>query len=499
MKRPRFRPRLSPFAVLLGVLTLFFLAPAPVRAGGDTYAEFPDNPLDAWWQPGSGDALSDFVQYRDPGGTMGIVNAAGWLNTQGHPFFEPLGGNGRACVSCHQPSQGMSLAAANVRYRWQVTKGQDPLFSASDGSNCPSLPQAQQSSHSLLLDRGLIRVALPWPRHRADGKADAAQFTIAVANDPTGCNSASFYGPAAAHPALSVYRRPRVVANFPNPAGGCARTDSKAIIMADGRARSLKDQAVDAGLTHLEMKTPPSEAQLQAIVAFECQIYAAQSSDGLDAFSSPASSSNLGPENMRLAMQISASLKKSAAGDDAGFQRFDPGISGADAVAQGGLRASIARGEEIFSHRTFSITGAMGINTGSHSVSGTCASCHDVPMSGMSSARFIDTGSTNQPWAISTPDLPLFKVTCSGDAPPHPFLGRVIFTQDPGRALVTGKCADVGAIMVQQLRGLAARAPYFSNGSAATLADVVNFYDRRFSAHYTTQEKQDLVNFLGVL
>jgi cytochrome c peroxidase len=52
---------------------------------------------------------------------------------------------------------------------------------------------------------------------------------------------------------------------------------------------------------------------------------------------------------------------------------------------------------------------------------------------------------------------------------------------------------------VQQLRGLAARAPYFSNGSAATLGDVVDFYDRRFQAGYSAQDKQDLVNFLSVL
>ena len=38
----------------------------------------------------------------------------------------------------------LSLAAANVRYRWQVTKGQDPLFAAVDGSNCPTLPQTQE-------------------------------------------------------------------------------------------------------------------------------------------------------------------------------------------------------------------------------------------------------------------------------------------------------------------------------------------------------------------
>jgi cytochrome c peroxidase len=268
--------------------------------------------------------------------------------------------------------------------------------------------------------------------------------------------------------------------------------------MADGRAGNLRDQAVDAGMTHLEMTTRPTDAQLQAIVAYECQVYTAQSSDGPDVFAGPASASNLGPENMRLAMQISTFLKKPG-GDDAGFQRFYAGLSASDAESQSSLRASIARGEEIFSRRLFAITGAAGINTGNRPINGTCATCHDLPMSGMSSVRWIDTGSTNQPWAVAAPDLPLFKVTCNPDAPPHPFLGRVIYTQDPGRAMTSGKCADVGAITVQQLRGLAARAPYFSNGSAGTLADVVDFYDRRFGAHYTAREKQDLVNFLRVL
>ena len=38
---------------------------------------------------------------------------------------------------------------------------------------------------------------------------------------------------------------------------------------------------------------------------------------------------------------------------------------------------------------------------------------------------------------------------------------------------------------MQQFRGLAARAPYFSNGSAATLRDLVDFYDRRFNIGFT--------------
>jgi cytochrome c peroxidase len=52
---------------------------------------------------------------------------------------------------------------------------------------------------------------------------------------------------------------------------------------------------------------------------------------------------------------------------------------------------------------------------------------------------------------------------------------------------------------MQQLRGLSARAPYFTAGSANSLRDVVDFYDKRFQAHYTEQEKQDLTNFLRVL
>ena len=229
MKPARTLLRFLPFAAFSCAFALMVAASLPVSAGTDTYAPLPVNPMDAWWQPGSGDALSDFVQYRDPGGTMGIINAGGWFSTEHHPFFEPLGPNGRACVSCHQPSQGMSLAAANLRYRWQVTKGQDPVFAAVDGSNCPNLSQAQESAHSLLLGRGVFRIALPWPRRGADGKPP--QFAIAVVSDPAGCTDL-------AHASLSVYRRPRVVANFPNPANGCGRNDSKAAIMADGRAAS---------------------------------------------------------------------------------------------------------------------------------------------------------------------------------------------------------------------------------------------------------------------
>jgi len=65
--------------------------------------------------------------------------------------------------------------------------------------------------------------------------------------------------------------------------------------------------------------------------------------------------------------------------------------------------------------------------------------------------------------------------------------------------LISGKCADIGKFKGPILRGLAARAPYFHNGSARTLAEVVQFYDRRFALGLTDQEQRDLVNFLQAL
>ena len=77
--------------------------------------------------------------------------------------------------------------------------------------------------------------------------------------------------------------------------------------------------------------------------------------------------------------------------------------------------------------------------------------------------------------------------------------GATVQTTDPGRALITGLWADIGKLKGPILRGLASRAPYFHNGSASTLADVVQFYDKRFTVGFTSQEKTDLIAFLNAL
>ena len=479
----------------IAILCVMLLAVAGVTAALRAQSGRSYGPDRIWWTAGSGDILPWQEDYDDADGQVGIYNANGMVRTQGHPFFESLGENGRACVTCHQPSNAMSVATAAIQERWRATAGQDAIFEAIDGANCPDLPQMSQSSHSLLLGRGLFRIALPWPPRDADGAPMRPEFRIEVVRDPTGCNVSPVYGLHSAKPAVSVFRRPRVAANLKYVVSSAGSA-----LMADGRAPTLEYQATDAALTH-EQATRPSPEQLQRIIQFESQVYTAQISDirgGL--LGEKSGPSALGLEHVASGaagvLNGAAPPAGSALSQDFGIWRKPPGAT--DVGLQREFRASVARGSEVFFARTFLIRGTYPLNpagAGGRPVSATCATCHTEGMT-----RWMDIGTANRRLAEADPDLPLFKITCDvSPAAAHPFLGRVIYTSDPGRALITGKCADVGSIVMQQFRGLAARAPYFANGSAATLRDLVDFYDQRFEARFTKQEKQDLVNFLKVL
>ena len=171
----------------------------------------------------------------------------------------------------------------------------------------------------------------------------------------------------------------------------------------------------------------------------------------------------------------------------------------------------VGRGHDVFMFRTFWIRDSMHLNTVGlgNPTKRTCSTCHGMHMTGMDTVNgWMDIGTTNLPWASEVPlnpwnqakpQLPLFKITCKPEVSPHPFLGRVIYTQDPGRALITGLCNDVGTIVMQQFRGLSARAPYFSNGSAQSIRELIDFYDRRYDIQFSEQEKTDLGNFLAAL
>ncbi len=425
-----------------------------------------------WWDPGRGTPLPPARDFQDPSGQLRLLNQSGEVQTKDHPFFTPLGVNGRACVTCHQPTSAMSLSLDLIRMRWAETDGQDPLFAAIDGSNCPNLAQDKEESHSLLLERGLFRVALPWPPVAPSGNVVKPDFRIEVVRDPTGCNR----NPAS----ISVYRRPRVAANLKYIALPTGVT-----LMADGREPNLQSQAITAVLTHEQAKAAPSPAQLQQIEDFERQFFMAQQWDNLGGLlAEPGGPALLGADN--LARGAAGAGAVPTAGNLAAS--FDPWRNLAApnlAIRQRAFRESILRGVDLFASREFVLPDGK---------RGTCATCHRPAIN-----RSMDIGTTNLPTAKDSPELPLFRITCNASAAPHPQLGRSFLTQDPGRALITGKCADVGSIVMQQFRGLTARAPYFANGSAADLDELVDFYDRRFHIGLTDKEKQDLANFLTIL
>jgi cytochrome c peroxidase len=81
----------------------------------------------------------------------------------------------------------------------------------------------------------------------------------------------------------------------------------------------------------------------------------------------------------------------------------------------------------------------------------------------------------------------------------HPAQTVNYYTSDPGKALITCLCADVNRGKGPILRGLAARAPYFHNGAAKNLNEVINFYDQRFQMDLTQTEKKELIAFLNSL
>ena len=102
-----------------------------------------------------------------------------------------------------------------------------------------------------------------------------------------------------------------------------------------------------------------------------------------------------------------------------------------------------------------------------------------------------DVGNPLNPLGVSY--LPVIKLRQKADPT------KEISTTDPGRALVTGKWADIGKFKGPILRGLSARAPYFHNGSAETLKEVIELYNVRFDMGLTESEKADLAAFLSTL
>ena len=145
--------------------------------------------------PTAAPTIPSLQQYADPSGTVATYIAAGSIDESNH-FFEPLGSNGRTCATCHQFGQGMSIRAASAAALFSSSAGTDPLFAAIDGANCPTAATGDASAHSLMISKGLVRIAVTLPA--------AAEFKMIVVSDPYGCAITA----SGTQQTFSVYRRP---------------------------------------------------------------------------------------------------------------------------------------------------------------------------------------------------------------------------------------------------------------------------------------------------
>jgi cytochrome c peroxidase len=452
----------------------------------------------------SGQSLPSLFAFPNAAGLVETYNTGNKSIDLTGPFFQSLGTNGRSCFSCHRPAEGWGISADEVNLRFNLTQGLDPIFRTNDGSNCDhnidtSTFAGRRKAYSLLINKGLIRIALATPAN--------AEFNVISVVNPYGCGDTS---------TLSMYRRPLPSTNL----------RFLSTVMWDGRESStqtgtqkitfqtnpndlqtdLAHQALDATNGHAQATTPLSALNQQLIVNFEMALSTAQAFD----FRAGALNDNGatgGPTN--LALQTTPAffvgINDPLGGNPQGTP-FTPVIfnlfnawANQQAHGFGGFeqsqQASIARGQLVFNSKPINITGVAGLNDDLNlaSIPGTCGTCHDSPNVGnhsVSAPLNIGVADLTSPLDVSyLPVITLQNKTTS----------EIKTTTDPGRALITGAWKDVGRLKGPVLRGLASRAPYFHNGSASSLNDVVNFYAKRFNVGFTAQETQDLIAFLNAL
>ena len=224
-----------------------------------------------------GQSLPNLAPFPNATGVLETYNTANGPIDLSGPFFQSLGTNGRSCGSCHRAAQGWGISADEVKARFVFTQGRDPIFRTNDGSNCnqnidTSTLEGRRKAYSLLLSRGLIRVALPVPAN--------AEFVVVSVLNPYGCSDTA---------TLSMYRRPLPATNL----------RFLSTVMWDGRESStqmgtqkitfptnpgdllanLAHQSVDATNGHAQGATPLTAEQQKAIVDFEMALATAQAYD----------------------------------------------------------------------------------------------------------------------------------------------------------------------------------------------------------------------------
>ena len=402
-----------------------------------------------------------------------------------NPMFQQLGTNPRSCATCHGPDMGWTLTSQKARQLFRESDGLDPLFNLVDEGSRPdadiSTEAARRVTFDTLLDLGVTRFSRNIP--------PAGEFVVTAVNDPSGFSTLT---------RVLSFRRPTPMANEAKTAsltstGGPHPDIRVALAGFFGGAATLHLQRDPANPT-------PQDVRDQG-AAFLMDLFFAQAKDDRAGRLDIAGAKG-GPENVYLQPYTVG------ANDilDPAFTRKVFDIYDAWAVydrdnghsdcrhdrGRGSARASIYRGQELFNNFEFAISGVPGFNDvmGQDTVMGTCSTCHNVPnMGGHAVFRLMDIGTTLP--ENCDPRIPMVTVQ-------HKTTGETRTLCDMGRG-GNGTWADLGKFRVPPLRGLAARAPYFHDGQAKSIAAAIRYHQKRFDIGMSHRQRQDLEAFLGAL
>jgi cytochrome c peroxidase len=397
------------------------------------------------------DELPNNFPFLNQAGTAATFSTAGAVDLD-NAFHVPQGSNGRSCESCHLVQSGWSIRPADVELRFLLTQGTDPIFNLLD-ANSPnadvSTPQARRAAYSMLR-KGLFR--------RGGNVPANAEYEITAVDDPLGAGGSLTR--------FQAFRRPLATANF-HIAKNVGWHDQDTNGTGDVHA-GLVSQATN-NITGAQQGSPATPETIASIVEYEEGLrFAQQFVFGVGLLTTCGAQG--GPENLSAQPPVRGRFTLYDAWID-----LIPGSCTSKSADR--KRAQIARGQELFN----------GTNRGGRS----CNGCHNAANNGSNvNGTLFDVGASRP--EFRKPGMPLY--TLRNKATPD-----TRQTTDPGRALRSGLWADVDRFKTPSLRGLAARAPYFHNGIAPTLQDVVLHYEATLGFVFTAQERDDLVAFLEAL
>jgi hypothetical protein len=381
---------------------------------------------------------------------VAIPNAHGFAATYGNAgyvdlqaaFFTAQGTNGRNCGTCHAPEVGWSMDGATVTAMFLLTGGTHPLFVNNLDTDTPtadlSTAQARWNATTMLRQGKFVRKA-PLPATR--------DYDLVGTADPFGVSTPS---------TLFWFRRPMPSANLRS---FIVHSDSQMTVGTDMRAGLMKQ--VRANIVNAQQGPAPSDAVVAEIADYESSLSHAQvylwGVGRLD-----AAGAHGGPEH--------AAAQPFVAG------RFD--LFDAWKTSSNTKRRQIWRGQELFNN----VNPASGRR---------CGGCHNAANTGLNiNGTLFDIGASNP--ALAKPDMAVFTFKSRVD-------GTTVQSTDPGQGLRDGQFAHINKFKTPTLRGLAARAPYFHGGSAASLEAVVHHYESTLGFNFTAAEEADLVAFLKAL